>query len=63
MGFARFQFPTGWNSTLGFGPGVALGAVSIPNGMEFYPASTPAVASTWIGLNSQRYGILQNAGQ
>ena len=34
---ARFQFPTGWNSTKSGNAGrLALETVSIPNGMEFY---------------------------
>ena len=32
----RFQFPTGWNSTLSMLIASLPSAVSIPNGMEFY---------------------------
>ena len=33
----RFQFPTGWNSTLNTRSYMLHFFVSIPNGMEFYP--------------------------
>jgi len=40
---AGFQFPTGWNSTLLEKARVrSNGAVSIPNGMEFYAGSEGA---------------------
>ena len=32
----RFQFPTGWNSTIYADSSRSNGTVSIPNGMEFY---------------------------
>ena len=35
--FAKFQFPTGWNSTVSFKPLFSSSSlVSIPNGMKFY---------------------------
>ena len=55
----RFQFPTGWNSTLyeGWGDREAFG-VSIPNGMEFYLATTIRDLARALSFNSQRDGIL-----
>ncbi len=32
----RFQFPTGWNSTVQINLSEIIKIVSIPNGMEFY---------------------------
>ena len=44
----QFQFPTGWNSTLAKAQEVRKGAVSIPNGMEFYRArENKKRASRW----------------
>ena len=34
--FKKFQFPTGWNSTMLMAALVPKDGVSIPNGMEFY---------------------------
>ena len=52
-----FQFPTGWNSTIGHLFLIIAPVVSIPNGMEFYFAkrSKPAKIDCF---NSQRDGIL-----
>ena len=36
MQWQKFQFPTGWNSTIWIGRILIQSVVSIPNGMEFY---------------------------
>ena len=55
-----FQFPTGWNSTIGAAVNDGSENVSIPNGMEFYDTAELQCASKNKGFNSQRDEILQN---
>ena len=54
----KFQFPTGWNSTIDETRLLSSAIVSIPNGMEFYNNKQP-YALTLICFNSQRDGILR----
>ena len=57
MQWQKFQFPTGWNSTL-FKPSFSLSSlVSIPNGMEFYPRGR-FIVWTKASFNSQWDGII-----
>ena len=55
-----FQFPTGWNSTIGSLENPAGIWVSIPNGMEFYRIRKRRPFSI-SSFNSQRDGILQDS--
>ena len=54
----KFQFPTGWNSTIINSRMLLHSFVSIPNGMEFYAVSV-WVSVINISFNSQRDGILR----
>ena len=59
----RFQFPTGWNSTIGQKTRARKSIVSIPNGMEFYPIEQVSftLGHTFqfpTGWNSTFYAIL-----
>ena len=56
----KFQFPTGWNSTLFSSPKEFTNLVSIPNGMEFYKYPIGFRIFLGFGFNSQRDGILQH---
>ena len=56
---AKFQFPTGWNSTPQCGC-MRIGIeVSIPNGMEFYRILCVISQCSFCCFNSQRDGILR----
>ena len=56
---AKFQFPTGWNSTSRYPLIPSCTLVSIPNGMEFYErvATSRRIRGSF---NSQRDGILRS---
>ena len=58
-GFRKFQFPTGWNSTLWRRLGYCGRIVSIPNGMEFYSNYAFWCSQYTNCFKSQRDGILQ----
>ena len=57
MQWQKFQFPTGWNSTLLPRSRQEQRHVSIPNGMEFYAFKTH-IKERYPSFNSQRDGIL-----
>ena len=57
----RFQFPTGWNSTLFLGRSRGYIVVSISNGMKFYIDLPPSNISLKLCFNSQRDGILSGS--
>ena len=57
--FVKFQFPTGWNSTIHGSGWIWPPMVSIPNGMEFYKRAFTGLGALK-SFNSQRDGILRS---